>query len=202
MFCQKCGSEVTEGSIFCTKCGEKLFTGNPVQQGTGNYAPALTPTQEIYRLLKMKSVRCPKIKKVIYQGNSDVTIVKGSAYAYRVNISNGKPVVKVAVGGLSSILFGIICGIMAYIGSSFGYGSNFEDICPEVGGVLLCGGIIGWGISLFGDDEKKMILPFIHEALGITFVNEKLKSAGTIVFLTIALVGLIMLACPSLFRLA
>lgn len=44
MFCQHCGTEISDDSLFCRKCGTALATANPVTDGATEPDAAISPT--------------------------------------------------------------------------------------------------------------------------------------------------------------
>lgn len=185
MFCQKCGYKLEENIAFCPKCGERQPVADGVGQSTGNSAasdgknagetvPRIQTATEAYELLKENEALCPEIKATVLgeYHNVAVVVAVGKVYRYHVEVMhdkiriNASPKFPYVIPYVLSVLSVVLMMVVscAYEYYRWWYGVELVELSISFFGLLSA--LYGIGVSVFGNKEKKNVLPFIRKVLG------------------------------------
>lgn len=167
MFCQKCGNKLEENIAFCPRCGARLPIADAVEWPVGNVAildgkkadeivQSIKTASKACKLLRENAALCQKIQSFTIKEYRSKAVVVGKINKYSIQILNGQ------IGLNWFPVFPFVLPIIAFILSIVLYAevSAFGIV------LMLLSGLSGIGVSVFGNKEKKIVLPFIRKALG------------------------------------
>lgn len=203
MFCTKCGSKLSEESVFCPQCGQKVAiqqgedakvledTGTSTQisqpeepVGQSKTEPPLEDTAGLYALLEADAGTQPGIISVKQVKN--VVSIRARANNYFVGINNRQALMTSSLTFPLSVLYMVPFGIVAYIASSISWdfmersSLYFEDYALPFMLCLLTGGLSMAVTPLLGRKERESVTGYVREIAeprGISLVTKKMKPA-------------------------
>lgn len=176
MFCQKCGNKIEDNAAFCPRCGAKQPAAHVREQTINNVAisagkkadetvQSIKTATKVCSLLRENAPLCPEIQSFTIKEYRTSAVVVGKIYWYSIQVLNGQigfnwyPVVPFILPAVFFILSVVLIVIKPVYGSV----------------LMLLSGLSGIGVSVFGDKEKDLVLPFIRKALGQSKYTEQFQ---------------------------
>lgn len=218
MYCSICGTEVKEGAAFCQKCGARLIESrNSVEASAAEYidgkvisngnkdgetAQQAATAREAYELLRKNAALCPEVRTVALAEHRDTAVVVGKINRYSARFLNGQvglnsfPVFPFVIPNVLVCLSTIMLFVGGYMSIDYStstiLGIYGEDLILPALILMLLAGLSGIGVSVFGNKEKKIVLPFIRKVLGRPKYIEQFEHIEMILYSTFAIVGLVL----------
>lgn len=203
MFCTKCGSKLSEESVFCPKCGQKVVmqqgeevkipkgAGIPTQisqpeEPSGQSKPEPLPedTAGLYALLEADAETQSRIISVKQVKN--VVSMRARINTYFVSINNRQVLMTSRLTFPFDLLYIVPFWFLFNIAFNMGWefmdhnSLYFEDYALPFMLCLFTGGLIMAVTPLFGRREKEIVTEYVREIVeprGISLVTKKMKPA-------------------------
>ena len=148
-------------------------------------------------LIIQNASKCPEIKKVTPTAINDNVVAYGRFYSYAVNIENSAVHIKTKFNYTLATILAFICMPFALWFSYEMDVTNFDfaKLSLPLGLLLLIYGIVFSISYIKGNQEQKVVLPYIHDTLaGVLEKSPKMgMPMNLLLTLAIGLVGIIIL---------
>lgn len=210
MFCQKCGTKLEENAVFCPACGARRSVAdaaektmdNPAasaQNKDGETAKQADTAREAYELLRERAALCPEVRSVALAEHRDTAVVVGKINRYSARFLNDQiglnsfPVFPFVIPNVLCILSVVMFFVGGYMSIDYPtstiLGIYGEELILPACILALLAGLSGIGVSVFGNKEKKIILPFVRKVLGRPRYIEQFNHIEMVVYTVFVIVG-------------